>query len=194
MHCQSLTEPNQRNTATPKPNSPKRGLALPKLHTSKHSKLNCAPAALWITSPLPCFAHKTKLNLWFTPQCLNSTQGYYALTMSDYAMRNLDGARPFFAFTRRYQQYRTMPVLCFAKPFSATTGLLEAYQCLHRALRNLANARPHDTLPTARRCITEPKPGFSVLCLCLALLCLAGAVKCFTLHNQYWTLPDPNGA
>lgn len=83
---QSLTEPNQRNTATPKPNSPKRDLALPKLHTSKHSKLNCAPAALWITSPLPCFAHKTKLNLWFTPQCQNSTQGYYALTMSDYAI------------------------------------------------------------------------------------------------------------
>jgi len=84
--CQNLTEPNQRNTATPKPNSPKRGLALPKLHTPKHSKLNCSPAALWITSPLPCFAHKTKLNLWFTPQCQNSTHRCYAFTKSDYAI------------------------------------------------------------------------------------------------------------
>ena len=134
-------------------------------------------------------------------------------------MQCLDGARPFFAFTRRYQQYRTMPKHSTAYPMLHVQSITDTSRSLHCPCFASPNHSPQlldcsehinaytghcgtlpmrdPTIPCRNiegRCITEPKPDFSVLCLCLALLCLAGTVKCFTLHSQYWTLPDPNGA
>ena len=209
MHCQNSAYQNKRNTATPEPNSPKRDLALPKLHTPKHSKLSCAPAALWITSPLPCFAHKTKLNHYISPQCQNSTHRCYAFTKSDYAMpwRNktflcLYPTVPTIPYSAETQHRitdasRSLHCPCFASP-NHSPQLLDCSEHINAYTGHFGTLPIRDpTIPCRNiegRCITEPKPGFSVLYLCLALLFLAGAVKCFTLHSQYWTLPDPNGA